>query len=112
MDKKYKRLFPVAVMCKVLKVSTSVYYDSIKRQPSEQYIRRKAISQAAAKSYFESNRISDRGVQYVCEDFQDMLQANNIEMFYNNRRRYTSLGHVSLLFMRKCMKEGRNERHN
>jgi hypothetical protein len=27
--KKYKRLFPVAVMCRVLKVSTSGYYEEI-----------------------------------------------------------------------------------
>ena len=33
------------------------YYDSVKRQPSPQQIRRKAITQAAAVSYFESRRI-------------------------------------------------------
>jgi len=55
--KKHKRFFSIAVMCRVLQVSTSGYYDSIKRQPSAQQIRRRIISQAAAKSYFESNRI-------------------------------------------------------
>ena len=54
---KYKRLFPTLVMCRVLNVSTSGYYDSIKRQPSAQHIRRKSIAQAAACSYFESRRI-------------------------------------------------------
>ena len=55
--KRHKRLFPTAVMCKVLKVSTSGYYDSIKRQPSAQQVRRGSIAQVAAKSYFDSNRI-------------------------------------------------------
>ena len=55
--KRHKRLFPTAVMCKVLKISTSGYYDSIKRQPSAQQVRRGSIAQAAAKSYFDSNRI-------------------------------------------------------
>ena len=52
-----RKLFPVAVMCRTLKVSTSGYYDSIKRQPSAQQIKRRAIAQAAAVSYFESNRV-------------------------------------------------------
>jgi len=55
--KRHKRLFPTMVMCNVLKVSTSGYYGSIKRNPSSGHIRRKAIAQAAAHSYFESNRI-------------------------------------------------------
>ena len=55
--KRHKRLFPTVVMCKVLKVSTSGYYDSVKRQPSAQQVRRISISQAVAKSYFDSRRI-------------------------------------------------------
>ena len=55
--KKHKRLFPTAVMCRVLAVSTSGYYDSIKRQPCPQQVRRRSIAQAAAASYFESHRI-------------------------------------------------------
>ena len=55
--KKHKRLFPIAVMCRVLKVSTSGYYDSSKRLPCQQSVKRKTIAQAAAHSYFESNRI-------------------------------------------------------
>jgi len=54
---KHTRLFPVAVMCRVLKTSTSGYYDSLKRLPCQQLVRRKTIAQAAAHSYFESNRI-------------------------------------------------------
>lgn len=44
-------------MCRVLKISTSGYYDSVNRSPSAQYIRRKSIAQAAAISYFESKRV-------------------------------------------------------
>ena len=54
---KHRRLFPISVMCRLLNVSTSGYYDSLKRQPSGQQIKRKAITQAAAVSYFESRRI-------------------------------------------------------
>ena len=55
--KRHKKLFPVAVMCRSLKVSTSGYYDSIKRKPCRQHIRRQSIAQAAVVSYFESNRV-------------------------------------------------------
>jgi len=55
--KKHKRLFPTAVMCRLLNVSTSGYYDSINRQPCPQQNRRRSIAQAAAVSYFESHRI-------------------------------------------------------
>jgi transposase InsO family protein len=55
--KKHKRRFPASVMCRLLNVSTSGYYDSLKRQPSPRQIRRRAITQAAAVSYFESRRI-------------------------------------------------------
>ncbi|MCK4913683.1 MAG: IS3 family transposase [Planctomycetes bacterium] len=55
--KKHKRLFPTVIMSRVLKVSTSGYYDSIKRDPCSGQIRRRTIAQAAAHSYFESWRI-------------------------------------------------------
>jgi putative transposase len=67
--KNHNRLFPKAVMCKVLTVSTSGYYDSIKRSPSHQQIRRRSIAQAAAHSYFESNRIY--GYRKVYEDLRE-----------------------------------------
>lgn len=44
-------------MCRLLNVSTSGYYDGIRRQPGPQQIRRQAIAQATAVSYFESRRI-------------------------------------------------------
>jgi len=64
----HKRLYPVACMCRVLKVGRSGYYDSQKRSPSPQSIRRKAIAQAAAHSYFESHRIY--GYRKVHQDLQ------------------------------------------
>ncbi len=67
--KKHKRLFPVAVMCRALRVSTSGYYDSIKRAPCDQLIRRRSIAQAAAVSYFQSQRVY--GYRKVYEDLAE-----------------------------------------
>jgi putative transposase len=64
--KKHSKQFPVAVMCKALKVSTSGYYDSVKRKPCAQLIRRQSIAQAAAVSYFESHLVY--GHRKVYED--------------------------------------------
>ena len=55
--KKHRKQFPVAVMCRSLKVSASGYYDSVKRYPCPQLVRRTSIAQSAAMSYFESKRI-------------------------------------------------------
>jgi putative transposase len=70
--KKHTRLFSVALMCRILKVSTSGYYDSLKRLPCQQLLRRKTIARAVACSYFESNRIY--GYRKVYQD----LQGENI----------------------------------
>ena len=64
--KKNNRLFPTAVMCRVLKVSTSGYYDSVDRNPSAQQVRRGSIAKAVAYSYFESERVY--GYRKVYED--------------------------------------------
>ena len=56
-------------MCRVLKASPSGYYDSLRRLPCQRLLRRKAIAQAAAHSYFESNRIY--GYRKVYRDLQD-----------------------------------------
>ena len=64
--KRHKSTFPVAVMCRALRVSTSGYYDSIKRIPCDQLVRRRSIAQAAAVSYFESQRVY--GYRKVYED--------------------------------------------
>ena len=67
--KKHRKMFPVAVMCRTLMVSTSGYYGSIKRAPCDQLIRRRSIAQAAAVSYFESRRVY--GYRKVYEDLAD-----------------------------------------
>ena len=71
--KKHTRLFSVALMCRVLKASTSGCYDSLRRLPCQQLLRRKTIAQAAAHSYFESNRIY--GYRKV---YQDLHEENII----------------------------------
>ena len=55
--KGHRKQFPVTVMCRALKVSTSGYYDSVKRNPCPQLVRHSSIAQLAAVSYFESRRI-------------------------------------------------------
>jgi putative transposase len=67
--KKHKRLFPTTMMCRVLQVSASGYYDSVKHTPCAGQIRRRSIAQAAAHSYFESNRIY--GYRKVNQDLRD-----------------------------------------
>lgn len=67
--KKHRRLFPTSVMCRVLQVSTGGYYDSVKRNPCSGLIRHRAIAQAAARSYFQSNRIY--GYRKVYKDLQE-----------------------------------------
>ena len=67
--KKHRKMFPVAVMCRALRVSTSGYYGSIKRTPCDQLIRRRSIAQAAAVSYFESRRVY--GYRKVYEDLAE-----------------------------------------
>ena len=55
--RRHRKQFPVAVMCRSLEVSTSGYYDSVKRNPCPQLVRRSSIAQTVAVSYFESNRV-------------------------------------------------------
>ena len=63
--------FPVAVMCRVLQVSTSGYYSWLVRKPSAQQRRREHIAHTAARFYFNSERIY--GYRKV---YEDMLEAN------------------------------------
>ena len=49
--------FPVAVMCDVLKVSTSGYYASLQREPSERAQRHERIKQDVAQVYARSHGI-------------------------------------------------------
>jgi putative transposase len=66
--KQHDREFPAAVMCKVLDVSDSGYYDHLKLKPSTTQRRREVISQAAAKSYFDSEKVY--GYRKVYEDLR------------------------------------------
>jgi putative transposase len=49
--------FPISVMCDVLNVSASGYYDSIERPPSERAKRHERIQQAVEQVHAESNGI-------------------------------------------------------
>jgi len=69
--KEHDHDFPVAVMCDVLRISTSGYYGWLEHKPSAQLQRRVHIAQAAARFYFESERIY--GYRKV---YEDMLEAN------------------------------------
>ena len=69
--KEHDQEFPVAVMCDELQVSTSGYYGWLGHKPSAQQQRRVHIAQAAARFYFESERIY--GYRKV---YQDLLEAN------------------------------------
>ena len=69
--KEHDKDFPIAVMCKGLRVSTSGYYGSLMRKPSAQQKRRQDIAHAAAQSYFQSRCIY--GYRKV---HQDLLEAN------------------------------------
>ncbi len=64
--KKHRRRYPLVLMCRVLQVSTSGFYDWTKRAPSAQQQRREKLSQAACRSYFDSHRIY--GYRKVWED--------------------------------------------
>lgn len=69
--KEHDKEFPAAVMCRVLNVSDSGYYGNLVRSPSAAGQRHKSIAQAAAKSYFRSERIY--GYRKV---YEDLRQAN------------------------------------
>ena len=66
--KQHDEEFPIAIMCKVMQVSDSGYYDRLKHKPSAAWQRRQTIAQAAARFYFESQRIY--GYRKVYEDLR------------------------------------------
>lgn len=67
--KDHDKEFPTVVMCKALQVSDSGYYDRLKHKPSDAQRRRQNIAQAAARFYFESERIY--GYRKVYEDLRE-----------------------------------------
>jgi len=67
--KEHDKEFPTAVMCKVLRVSDSGYDDRLKHKPSDGQQKRQNIAQAAARFYFESERIY--GYRKIYEDLRE-----------------------------------------
>lgn len=55
--KEHRREYRASVMCRVLEVSDSGYYEWLGREPSERHMRRDQLQDAAIKSYFQSDRI-------------------------------------------------------
>ncbi len=58
--KEHRDSFPVAVMCGVLKVSPSGYYDSLDRKPSQRAVRHARIKQSVQQVHAESHGIYGR----------------------------------------------------
>lgn len=71
--KKHRRHYPLVLMCRVLQVGTSGFYDWTSRTPSKQQQRKEKMAQAAARSYFESYRIY--GYRKVWEDLTEQKIA-------------------------------------
>ncbi len=53
--KEHRDSFPIAVMCDVLQVSASGYYDSLTRTPSPRAARQARIQRAVQQVYAESH---------------------------------------------------------
>ncbi len=53
----YRDSFPVSIMCQVLRVSSSGYYDSLDRKPSKRAQRHERIKQSVQQVYTKSNSI-------------------------------------------------------
>ena len=65
--------FPVAVMCQVLRVSTSGYYASLVRMPSPRAQRHERIQQAVQQVHAESYGIyGSRKIAEVLEERDDL----------------------------------------
>lgn len=60
--------YPVQVMCRVLEVSDSGYYDWRDRPPSDRQQRHQQIAQAAARAHFQYDRVY--GYRKVYEELQ------------------------------------------
>jgi len=69
--REHNRKFAVSNMCDVLQISPSGYYGWLEHKPSMQRQKRGHIAQAAARFYFESERIY--GYRKI---YEDLRQAN------------------------------------
>lgn len=71
--------YPVALMCEVLEVSKSGYYDSLDRQPSQRAQRRERIRMAVRQVHAES-----RGIYGSYKIAQQLQQHENLEQACRN----------------------------
>ena len=55
--KEHRDSFPVAIMCDIFKVSTSGYYESLDRKPSDRAVRHERIKQSVAQVHAETDGI-------------------------------------------------------
>lgn len=86
--------YPVAVTCDVLEVSTSGFYASLMREPSEQQQRRETIAEAAERAHHdeltESNVAREGTHHYVPRRYRELEDAETrvrvAEVNENNRR--------------------------
>ena len=67
--KKHRRSYPLVLMCGMLEVSTSGFYEWLGREPSQRQQRRDKIARVAARSYYESHRIY--GYRKVWQDIAE-----------------------------------------
>ena len=74
--------YPVALLCRILSVSTSGYYDWLGRKPGIRHQRRQRIAAAAMKSYHDSDRVY--GYRKV---HRDVVQESKIDCCLETVRR-------------------------
>ena len=74
--KQHRDSFPVAIMCDVLNVSPSGYYDAMDRPPSERTKRHERIQQAVQQAHAESHGIyGSHKVAEVLQQREDLESA-------------------------------------
>jgi putative transposase len=77
--REYRDSYPVALMCEVLEVSKSGYYDSLDREPSERAQRHARIQAAVREIHAES-----RGIYGSYKIAEQMKQGENLEQACRN----------------------------
>lgn len=75
----HKQMYPVAMMCRVLRVSTSGYYDARHRPPSERAQRRERVRHAVRQVYDEH-----RGIYGSWKIAEVMAQRDELESACRN----------------------------
>lgn len=75
----HRDFFPVAVMCRLLEVSRSGYYDSIDRPPSPRAVRRARIDASVCQAFEESH-----ATYGSCKIAQELAQRDDLESACRN----------------------------